>query len=67
MCELVIELEKEIIEACEQRIKGTEFDSVDEYITFITEEVVSSDMTEIQDAPDLGCSEDQLQALGYID
>ena len=67
MHEVTIELEKEVVEACEQRVKGTEFNSVEDYIAFITTEAISVGGIETIETRDLEDSENQLRALGYLD
>lgn len=67
MNELMIKLEDEIVEACENRIRGTEFDSAEEYIAFIVTEVVFLDDIKTRETRDNEDPEDQLRALGYLD
>lgn len=66
-----IRIPKEIIRKIEERIQGTEFGSVEEYVAFVLEEVIKDD---IENAPEEVFSEedekkvkDRLKALGYLD
>jgi len=63
-----VTLTPELYAACEQAIDGTTFDSVDEYVQFVLGEVVADpeEGTETTaDRPE--GTEDQLEALGYLD
>lgn len=57
-------------EAIEERIGDTEFNSVEEYVTFVLEEVLKDDDEE-EDAPFSAEDEEEvkkrLRALGYLD
>ncbi len=65
-----IKLPKELIRKIEERIKDTEFESVEEYATFVLEEVVKEDE---EDTEEVFSEEDEekvkerLRALGYLD
>lgn len=66
-----IKVPKGLLEKIEKRIQGTEFKSVDEYTTFVLEEVVKEDGEE--EAEEVFSEEDEkkvkerLRALGYLD
>lgn len=66
-----IKVPKEIIRKIEERIKGTEFRTVDEYINFVLEEVVKE--TDEEEPEEVFSEEDEqkvkerLRALGYLD
>jgi len=67
-----IRLRGEIVEQCEARIEGTEFESVEQYVQFVMETVLASgdrdvDIRDDRDSdvevsPDV---EDRLASLGY--
>lgn len=66
-----IKIPKEIIQKIKERIHGTEFGSVEEYVAFVLEEVIKDDE---ENAPEEIFSEedekkvkDRLKALGYLD
>ena len=66
-----VKIPKEIFRKIEERIKETEFESVDAYVTFVLEEVLKEDYEE---EPDEVLSEEdekkvkeRLKALGYLD
>lgn len=66
-----IRIPKQLIEKICEHIKKTEFKSVDEYATFVLEEVIKDDSEE---EPEEAFSEedeqkvkDRLKALGYLD
>ncbi len=66
-----IKVPKEIIRKIEERIKGTEFKTVDEYVNFVLEEVVKE--TDEEEPEEVFSEEDEakvkerLRALGYLD
>ena len=66
-----VELPAEVHGRIERRVEGTDFDSVDEYVTFVLEEVLhyaesgSGNMTD--EAVDEDEVKDRLRSLGYID
>jgi 16S rRNA C1402 N4-methylase RsmH len=53
-----VKIPKDIIRKIEERIKGTEFTSVDEYAAFVLEEVIKEDEQKVKE---------RLKALGYLD
>ena len=59
---------KETYDKIEERVKATDFDSVDEYVTFVLEEVLKD---EEEGAPAMSPEEEKevkkrLKALGYL-
>ncbi len=66
-----IKVPKEIIRKIEERIKGTEFKSVEEYTTFVLEEVVKEtgeeEPEEVFSEEDEKKVKERLRALGYLD
>jgi hypothetical protein len=67
----MIKIPKDLIWKIKERIQGTEFKSIDEYATFVLEEVIKE--TD-EDKPEEVFSEDdeqkvkeRLRALGYLD
>lgn len=64
---LDIELDDRVLEAIDRRIRGTEFDSREEYISFIVESVVSADDGEDEPGDTGEDMEDRLRALGYVE
>lgn len=65
-----VKIPKEILREIEERIKETEFGSVEEYVTFVLEEVLRED----DEGPEETLSEEdeqkvkeRLKALGYLD
>ncbi|MFO8010210.1 MAG: CopG family transcriptional regulator [Dehalococcoidia bacterium] len=60
----------EIYDAIEQRVRETEFNSVEEYVTFVLEEVLKDDDEE-EETPFSPEDEEEvkkrLRALGYLD
>lgn len=67
MNEVSIELSDETLDGCESRIKQTEFENVEEYISFIIQEVVSGN--EFKSGEESSVSSettDQLESLGYL-
>jgi Arc/MetJ-type ribon-helix-helix transcriptional regulator len=59
----------EIYEQCEQQIKGTTFESVDEYVEFVLSEVLdpTKAVADADTTGSHGATEEQLEALGYLD
>ena len=51
----------------EQRIKGTDFKSVSDYVIFVLTEVVSEEEAESVSKEDEESVKDRLRALGYLD
>lgn len=60
-----IEISKDIIEKIKQRIKETEFKSVEEYIEFVLREVLEEEEAEIS-KEDEEIIKERLRALGYL-
>jgi hypothetical protein len=66
--ENTITLTPELRAACEQAIEGTEFQSVEAYVQFVLREVVTEpDAGAAESADRPAGTEDQLEALGYLD
>ena len=65
-----IKIPTDLIKKIEERVKETEFESVDEYTTFVLEEVVKEDDEEIEEVfseEDEVKVKERLRALGYLD
>jgi Arc/MetJ-type ribon-helix-helix transcriptional regulator len=64
-----IKVSKEILKKIEERIKDTEFKSVDEYVTFVLEEVIrdEEEPEEVFSEEDEKKVKERLRALGYLD
>lgn len=64
-----IKIPKKLLGKIEERIKGTEFKSVDEYTTFVLEEVVKDEEEpeEVFSKEDEQKVKERLRALGYLD
>lgn len=66
-----VELPERIVDRVEDRLPRTEFDTVEEYVTFVMEEVLYrvEEETDDEDAPDVDEEEvrDRLKSLGYLD
>jgi Arc/MetJ-type ribon-helix-helix transcriptional regulator len=66
-----IELPAEIVDRVDERLPRTEFDSTDEYIAFVLEEVLSQVEAETGDGDvdtvDEEQVRDRLESLGYLD
>lgn len=65
-----IKIPIDLIKKIEERVKETEFESVDEYVTFVLEEVVKDDDEEIEEVfseEDEEKVKERLKALGYLD
>jgi len=64
-----IKVSKEIIKKIGERIKDTEFKSVDEYVTFVLEEVIrdEEEPEEVFSEEDEKKVKERLRALGYLD
>jgi len=66
-----IKVPEELIAKIKERLQGTEFNSIDEYATFVLEEVVKE--TEEEEPEEVFSEEDEhkvkerLRALGYLD
>ncbi len=72
----IIKIPKELLNKIELRIKDTEFKSVEEYVTFVLEEVVKDEDDDVEKKEDIEetfSEEDEekvkarLRALGYLD
>jgi Arc/MetJ-type ribon-helix-helix transcriptional regulator len=67
----VVQLPAEIVDRVDERVPRTEFDSADEYIAFVMEEVLSRVESETGDGDVDTVDEDQvrnrLESLGYVD
>jgi Arc/MetJ-type ribon-helix-helix transcriptional regulator len=64
-----IKVSKKILKKIEERIKDTEFKSVDEYVTFVLEEVIrdEEEPEEVFSEEDEKKVKERLRALGYLD
>lgn len=66
-----VDLPGRIVERVEGRLDRTEFESVDEYVTFVMEEVLYRVEEETDDEDYDGVDEDEvkdrLESLGYLD
>jgi len=64
-----IKVSKEILKKIEESIKNTEFKSVDEYVTFVLEEVMKDEEEpeEVFSEEDETKVKERLRALGYLD
>ena len=65
-----IKIPIDLIKKIEERVKETEFESVDEYVTFVLEEVVKEDDEKIEEVfseEDEEKVKERLKALGYLD
>ncbi len=64
-----IKVPKDIIRKIEERIKDTEFKSVEEYVTFVLEEVIrdEEEPEEVFSEEDEKTVKERLRALGYLD
>lgn len=66
-----VKIPKELINKIDARVKETGFESVDEYVTFVLEEVIKE--VEEDEPEDVFSEEDEkkvkerLRALGYLD
>lgn len=63
-----LQIPKDIYEKLSQRIDGTEFKSVQEYVTFVLKEVVSEEEEEeeIYNEADEEEIKERLKGLGYL-
>lgn len=63
-----IKVPKEIIQKIKEHIKDTEFKSVDEYVIFVLEEVISDEEEpeEVFSEEDEKKVKERLKALGYL-
>ena len=66
-----IQIPAEIFEQIQQRVTGTEFSSVEEYVTFVLEEVLKDEDEDESETPFTAEDEEEvkkrLRALGYLD
>ena len=64
-----IKVSKEILKKIEASIKNTEFKTVDEYVTFVLEEVMKDEEEpeEVFSEEDETKVKERLRALGYLD
>jgi Arc/MetJ-type ribon-helix-helix transcriptional regulator len=63
----IVYLNKELHKKIEERVKATGFDSVDEYVTFVLEEVLKEDEEKTAlDERDEEEVKKRLRALGYL-
>jgi Arc/MetJ-type ribon-helix-helix transcriptional regulator len=69
--EVEIKIPKDIYEKIQERIKDTEFKSVDEYITYVLREVLASleeeETEEVFSEEEEEKVKERLRALGYLD
>lgn len=63
-----IKIPKEIIKKIEEHIKDTEFKSVEEYVSFVLEEVTKDEEEpeEVYSEKDEKIVKERLKALGYL-
>ena len=70
MAQETVKISKELVEKIKKRIEGTGFKSVDSYVEYVLQEVVS-EMTEETDEElskeDEEKVKERLRALGYLD
>jgi metal-responsive CopG/Arc/MetJ family transcriptional regulator len=64
---LDIELDDRVLNGIDERIRETEFDSREAYISFVLEAVVSADDDDDELVDTDADMEDQLRALGYVE
>jgi len=63
-----VAIEEHLYERVERRIAKTNFESVDEYVTFVLEEVVAGDdVDEAHEEVDKEDVQARLRSLGYLD
>ena len=66
-----IKVPEELIAKIKERLQGTEFNSIDEYATFVLEEVVKEtgeeEPEEVFSEEDEKKVKERLRALGYLD
>jgi|AntRauTorcE11897_2_1112592.scaffolds.fasta_scaffold00002_117 Arc/MetJ-type ribon-helix-helix transcriptional regulator len=63
-----VAIEEHLYERVERRIAKTNFESVDEYVTFVLEEVVAGDdLDETHEEVDEDDVQARLRSLGYLD
>jgi len=69
MSDVTVKIPKEIYEKIEERIKDTEFKSVDEYVTYVLKEVLASleEDEEVFSEEEEEKVKERLRALGYLD
>lgn len=70
MSEIVeVKIPRDIYEKIEERIKDTEFSSVDEYVTYVLREVLASleEEEEVFTEEEEEKVKERLRALGYLD
>jgi len=68
MQEITLELPDDVLDSCNERIQGTEFESQEKYLSFVIKEVV--ELNDVREPKDYEPSEseriDNLESLGYI-
>jgi len=67
---VAIKIPKEIYDKISDRIKDTDFSSVDEYIKYVLQEVLSDDESEDEEVlseEDEEKVKERLRSLGYLD
>ncbi len=62
-----VEIPKSIAGKIEERMKGTEFESLSDYVTYVLKEVVSEGKEEKASDEDEEKVRERLKALGYLD
>ena len=64
-----IKVPKRLIEAIEERVGETEFESIEEYVTFVLEEILrdEEETEEIFSEEDEAKVKERLRALGYLE
>ncbi len=63
-----IEIPASLYRSIEERIKGTGFESVDQYVTYVLRELMARDSEEpVLDREDEEKIRERLRSLGYLD
>jgi len=63
-----VKIPKRLIEAIEERVVETEFESVEDYVTFVLEEILGDvDEEEVFSEEDEAKVKERLRALGYLE
>lgn len=61
-----VKIPKRIVEKIEERIKDTDFKSLEEYVTFVLEEVIKDEESQDLSKEDEEKIKEKLKALGYL-
>ena len=62
-----VQLPEELVQALEERVRGTSFESVDEFIAFVLARLLEQPGTSGFTEEEERCLRDRLRSLGYID